>query len=81
MPKLPRVKPQKVLSALLRAGFYAHHQSGSHINLRHKVKTYLHVILRSSLNPVFYCDFTGLAANNSELARLAEALAKRVKNK
>ena len=45
MPKLPRVKPQKVLSALLRAGFYAHHQSGSHINLRHKTKSYLHVII------------------------------------
>lgn len=47
MPKLPKVKPQKVLSALLRAGFYAHHQTGSHINLRHRSKVYLHVIVPS----------------------------------
>lgn len=45
MPKLPIVKPRKVLSALLRAGFYIHHQTGSHINLRHRSKTYLHVVI------------------------------------
>ena len=45
MPKLPRVTPRKVVRALLRAGFYLHHQSGSHINLRHETNTYLHVVI------------------------------------
>ena len=35
MPKLPRISAKKVLRALLRAGFYIHHQTGSHVNLRH----------------------------------------------
>jgi len=30
MPKLPRVKPTKVISALQRAGFYVDHVTGSH---------------------------------------------------
>lgn len=30
MPKLPQVKPFKVIKALKRAGFYADHISGSH---------------------------------------------------
>lgn len=45
MVKLPRLNPRQVLSALLRAGFYIHHQSGSHINLRHNVKGRLHVVV------------------------------------
>ncbi len=45
MPKLPRVTSKKVLKALLRAGFYTHHQSGSHINLRHRIKTHLHIVI------------------------------------
>lgn len=45
MTKLPRLNPRQVLSALLRAGFYIHHQSGSHINLRHNAKEYLHVVV------------------------------------
>ena len=32
---LPTLKPRKVLKALQRAGFYIHHQTGSHIVLRH----------------------------------------------
>ena len=43
--KLPRLTPRKVLSALLRAGFYINHQSGSHVNLRHKTKPHLHVVI------------------------------------
>lgn len=45
MPKLPRLTSRKVLAALLRAGFYVHHQTGSHINLRHKVKSDIHVVI------------------------------------
>jgi predicted RNA binding protein YcfA (HicA-like mRNA interferase family) len=45
MPKLPRVTSRKLLSALLRAGFYIHHQTGSHANLRHAGKTHLHVVV------------------------------------
>jgi len=50
MPKLPRVTPKKVLAALLKAGFYIHHQTGSHINLRHYSKFYLHVIIPNRKN-------------------------------
>ena len=45
MPKLPRTTSRKVLSALLRAGFYVHHQTGSHVNLRHKTKSYINVVV------------------------------------
>jgi predicted RNA binding protein YcfA (HicA-like mRNA interferase family) len=41
--KLPILKPKAVLRTLLRAGFYIHHQSGSHAQLRHLVKTHLRV--------------------------------------
>ncbi len=45
MPKLPRLNPKNVLSALKRAGFYIHHQTGSHVNLRHEIKSHLHVVI------------------------------------
>ncbi len=45
MSKLPCVNSRKVLSALLRAGFYIHHQTGSHVNLRHPTKIHLHVVI------------------------------------
>ena len=45
MPKLPRLTSRKVLAALLRAGFYVHHQTGSHINLRYKIKSDIHVVI------------------------------------
>lgn len=35
MPKLPVVKAKILLKALKRLGFYEHHQSGSHIQLKH----------------------------------------------
>ncbi|HLY60676.1 MAG TPA: type II toxin-antitoxin system HicA family toxin [Terriglobia bacterium] len=47
MPKLPRVTARKVLRALLKAGFYIHYKTGSHINLRHHTKLYLHVVIPS----------------------------------
>jgi predicted RNA binding protein YcfA (HicA-like mRNA interferase family) len=45
MPKLPRVTASKALKALLRSGFYVHHQTGSHANLRHPSKPHLHVVI------------------------------------
>lgn len=45
MYKLPRVTAKKVLTALLRFGFYIHHQTGSHANLRHKLKPHLRVVI------------------------------------
>jgi predicted RNA binding protein YcfA (HicA-like mRNA interferase family) len=45
MPKLPRTTSRKLLQALHRAGFYIHHQTGSHANLRHPVKTHLHIVV------------------------------------
>ena len=45
MPKLPRISSRKLLRALLRAGFYIHHQTGSHANLRHTTKTHLHLVV------------------------------------
>jgi len=42
-PKLPVLKPKGVIAALLRAGFYVHHQKGSHARLLHRTKAGLHV--------------------------------------
>jgi predicted RNA binding protein YcfA (HicA-like mRNA interferase family) len=45
MPRLPRVTARRVLRALLKEGFYVHHQTGSHVNLRHSEKLHLHVVM------------------------------------
>jgi predicted RNA binding protein YcfA (HicA-like mRNA interferase family) len=45
MPKLPRIGSKKLLRALMRAGFYIHHQTGSHANLRHKTKAHLRLVV------------------------------------
>jgi len=45
MLKLPALKPKKVLKILMGAGFYIHHQKGSHIQLRHNQKSYLRVTI------------------------------------
>lgn len=45
MPKLPRTSSKKVLATLLKIGFYIHHQTGSHMNLRHNAKNHLHIII------------------------------------
>lgn len=47
MPKLPRLTSKKVLAALLKVGFYVHHQTGSHINIRHNTKKHLHLVIPS----------------------------------
>lgn len=35
MPKLPSIKINKLLSAILKLGFLEHHRSGSHLQLKH----------------------------------------------
>jgi len=45
MPVLPIVKPNQAIKALKRAGFYIHHQTGSHARLLHKTKPELRVTL------------------------------------
>ena len=40
---LPLLKPRLILRALMRAGFYVNHQSGSHAQLRHPIKSHLRV--------------------------------------
>jgi predicted RNA binding protein YcfA (HicA-like mRNA interferase family) len=44
-PSLPPLKPKEVLKALQRAGFYIHHQTGSHIVLKHPSQTTKRVVL------------------------------------
>ena len=34
-PRLPALTPRKVIAALKRAGFFVHHQTGSHRLLKH----------------------------------------------
>jgi predicted RNA binding protein YcfA (HicA-like mRNA interferase family) len=38
MDSLPVIKPREVVKALLRGGFYIHHQTGSHARLIHKTR-------------------------------------------
>ena len=45
MAQLPVLKPKAVLRALQRAGFYIHHQSGSHARLLHRTRSELRVTL------------------------------------
>ena len=45
MPRLPVFTPKKLLKVLIAKGFYVHHQTGSHINLRHTVKVHLHIVI------------------------------------
>ncbi|MEI6810798.1 MAG: type II toxin-antitoxin system HicA family toxin [Candidatus Nomurabacteria bacterium] len=45
MPKLPVLTPKKLVKILCKIVFYIHHQTGSHINLRHNTKSNLHVVI------------------------------------
>lgn len=45
MPRLPVLKPKEVLRALQSAGFYIHHQSGSHARLFHRDQAELSVTI------------------------------------
>ena len=39
------MKAKKLIKILLRLGFYIHHQTGSHVQLRHDTKTHLRVTI------------------------------------
>jgi len=47
MTKLPVVSGKQVIKALGKAGFYIHHQKGSHVTLRkeeyHQVRVHRHL--------------------------------------
>jgi len=43
MPTIPVIKSREVIRALLRGGFYIHHQTGSHARLLHSTRTQLRV--------------------------------------
>lgn len=43
--RIPALKPKKVLKTLLKAGFFIHHQKGSHVQLRHILKPGLRVTI------------------------------------
>jgi predicted RNA binding protein YcfA (HicA-like mRNA interferase family) len=42
-PQLPILKPREVIRALQRAGFYIHHQTGSHVQIKHPQKPWLRI--------------------------------------
>jgi len=42
-PRLPPLKPKRIVAALQRAGFYVHHQKGSHARLLHPTRPDLRV--------------------------------------
>lgn len=42
-PALPILKPRVILAALLKADFFIHHQTGSHVQLRHQFKKNLRI--------------------------------------
>jgi len=44
-PRLPVLRPRAVVAALLRAGFYIHHQTGSHARRLHSTRPDLHVTI------------------------------------
>ncbi|MCK4723176.1 MAG: type II toxin-antitoxin system HicA family toxin [Dehalococcoidia bacterium] len=45
MPALPTLKGREVLRALLKGGFYIHHQRGSHARLFHQSRSELRVTI------------------------------------
>jgi len=42
-PKLPILNPKEVIRALERGRFFIHHQTGSHVQLKHSAKPDLRV--------------------------------------
>lgn len=45
MPKLPRIPAELVIRALKRARFYEHHQTGSHVQMKHLVQKDLRITI------------------------------------
>jgi predicted RNA binding protein YcfA (HicA-like mRNA interferase family) len=44
-PALPVLKPRKIVRALERPGFYIHHATGSHAQMKHRDKPELRVTI------------------------------------
>lgn len=44
-PKIPALRAKQVVAALLKAGFYVHHQRESHARLLHKQRPELRVTI------------------------------------
>jgi len=45
MSKLPVLKAKRIIKLLLKLGFYIHHQTGSHVQLRNSNKKYLRITI------------------------------------
>ena len=45
MPKIPPIKAKKLIKIFIKLGFFIHHQTGSHAQLRHDTKTHLRVTI------------------------------------
>ena len=45
MSKLPAITGERAVKALIKAGFFVHHQKGSHITLKHPDKPELRVVV------------------------------------
>jgi len=45
MPKLPALKAKQIIKTFLADGFYVHHQTGSHLQLRNYQKTHLRITI------------------------------------
>jgi len=45
MSKLLAMKPRKLIRIFIRVGFYVHHQTGSHVQLRHEIKLHLRLTI------------------------------------
>ncbi len=43
--KLPVLKAKEVVHILGRAGFFIHHQSGSHVQMKHRLKPELRITI------------------------------------
>jgi predicted RNA binding protein YcfA (HicA-like mRNA interferase family) len=41
--KVPILKPNEVIRSLEKAGFFIHHQTGSHVQLKHPIKHNLRI--------------------------------------
>ena len=45
MPKISPIKAKKLIKIFLKLDFFVHHQTGSHIQLRHNTKIHLRVTI------------------------------------
>lgn len=45
MTKLSPLKARRIIRLFLKVGFYIHHQTGSHVQLRHLQKTHLRLTI------------------------------------